>query len=319
MGKRIVGLVLVALIGIVSATPVHSQNIVRVVDSERSTARLFLSSSKKPNASASVAVARMAGEVKRDAGDSRPSVFDFTVYPADGTAVSQASNDQGAGNLGSAGDYTVISFKSKHVVPGDPDSFLVTGDLTVTYVEQIATYADLSEAYAGPVYGPALMHSVKQEVILEFQKVSHSELQGASEGTTEWSASGTISGEEFPELLNAVSTTNWPVFVADEQCAMPSSVGEDYSGPTCTGKTVERASRTDLQCAMPSTVGEDYAGEVCTGTPLHVVAGRNAENRTSERGQGAGKTDELVADEVKIQLDLRLTSAVPIVVRAESR
>ena len=122
-------------------------------------------------------------------------------------------------------------------------------------------------------------------------------------------ASGTISGEEFPELLNAISTTNWPAFVADEQCAMPLTVGEDYSGPACTGKTIERASRTDLECTMPSTVGEDYAGEVCTGTPLHVVTGRKAENYSVERGQGFRRSDELVADEVKIELDLQLTSA----------
>lgn len=291
MANRIVALGFVALIEIVLATPVHAQNTVWSIDFEHSSARLFLSSSKKPDASVNVGVARMNGEVKRDAGDSRPSVLDFTVYPADETAVSLPSNDEGGANLEIAGNYTVISFKSSRVVPGDSGSFRVTGDLTVRYVERIATY-DPGEGYSGPVYGPAITHTLKQEALFEFRQVRHGEVQGANEGATEWSASGTISGEEFPELLNAISTTNWPAFIADEHCAMPSSVGEDHSGPACTGKTVERASRTDLQCAMPSTVGEDFAGEVCTGTSLHVLTGRTAENHSGERSQDlVGRTN----------------------------
>jgi hypothetical protein len=87
--------------------------------------------------------------------------------------------------------------------------------------------------------------------------------------------------------MNAVSTTNWPAFAADENCTPPSNVGEDFSGIACTGEGVNRIARADVQCAVPS-VGEDFAGEVCTETaPVEV------------------------ANEVQMQLDLHVTRTAP--------
>jgi len=62
---------------------------------------------------------------------------------------------------------------------------------------------------------------------------------------------------------------------------------------------VDTLARTDLQCTTPLTVGEDFAGEVCTGTPLQVASEYSAQNHKAEANQ-------LVADEVKIQLAVRM-------------
>jgi hypothetical protein len=88
---------------------------------------------------------------------------------------------------------------------------------------------------------------------------------------------------------------------------MPSNVGEDFAGPACTGEVVEPTPRRDLHCEMPPTVGEDYAGEVCTQTssPAVITDARKSEWET--RRHKNGEPTQLVANEVKIQLDLWLT------------
>ena len=279
MGKQMlrksVLAVLLVTVGMMVALPAIAQNTLWRIDSEHSTARLFLASSKNPDAGDNVGVARISGVIDHEAGDPSRSGFDFTVYPADKTADESGKNP----------DYTVIRFKSTQVVPVNQETVRVTGDLTLSYVERSVT-ADPSQGYSGPLYGPPVHHFVTQEAVFEFQKVSPAGTQTATDNQTEWLASSTTIGEDFPQLLNVVSTTNWPTFVADERCVVP-SVGEDFSGPSCTGETVERIARADVQCYMPS-VGEDFAGEICTKT-----------------------SPTLVANEVEMQLDLRLAKTAP--------
>ena len=313
MFRRSALVVLVALSSVIFVAPGLAQNAVWSIDSEHSTARLFLASSRRPDDTVNVGVARATGLVNRNADDSAMPDFDFTIYPADKTASTdpfiQEQNNKKPGN---EPDYTVISFKSTRVVRTDKEIFRVTGNLTVTYVERLVTL-DPSEAYSGPVYGPAITHSLTQEAVFEFHQVNPSRARAAREGDAEWSAVSTISGENFPELLDLVSATNWLVFVADEHCVMPSTIGEDYSGPSCTGETVEPTPRKDLHCEMPTTVGEDYAGEVCTQTSSPAVTTDARENQWEARHHRSGEPNVFVANEVKIQLDLRLTeiSAAP--------
>jgi polyisoprenoid-binding protein YceI len=294
----------VVLGGFIFVVPAPAQNAIWHIDSEHSTGRLFLASSRNPDATVNVGVARANGLVTRNGDDSAVPDIDFTIYPADKTAsLERFQQDQQTEKPGKESDYTVISFKSTRVVRVDSETFRVTGDLTLTYVERLATL-DPSEAYSGPAYGPAIIHSVRQEAVFEFRQVDPSGAQAAKKGNAEWFAVSTISGENFPELLEAVSATNWPTFLADEHCVMPSTIGEGYSGAACTGETVEPAPRKGLHCEMPTTVGEDYAGEVCTQTLSPVVATDAGENRLR-----SSEPNQLVANAVKIELDLHLTSA----------
>jgi polyisoprenoid-binding protein YceI len=304
MFKRSALVVLVVLSSFIFVVPTPAQNNIWRIDSEHSTGRVFLASSRNAEATVNVGVARANGLVTRNADDSAMPDFDFTIYPADKTAsLERLQQEQANDKPGNGPDYTVISFKSTRVVRVDKETFRVIGNLTLTYVERLVTL-DPSEAYAGPVYGPAITHSVRQEAVFEFRQVDPSGAQAAKKGNAEWFAVSTIRGENFPELLEAVSATNWPTFVADEHCVMPSTLGEDYSGPACTGEAVEPAPRKDLHCEMPTTVGEDYAGEVCTQTSSPVVTTDAGENRLR-----SSEPNQLVANAVKIELDLRLTSA----------
>jgi polyisoprenoid-binding protein YceI len=296
--------VLVVLSGFIFVVPAPAQNAIGRIDSEHSTGRLFLASSRNPDATVSVGVARANGLVTRNADDSTMPDFDFTIYPADKTAsLERFQQERQTEKPGDDLDYTVVSFKSTRVVRVDKETFRVTGNLTLTYVQRLATF-DPSEAYSGPVYGPAIIHSVRQEAVFEFRQVDTSGAQAAKKGNAEWFAVSTISGENFPELLEAVSATNWPTFVADENCVMPSTIGEDYPGPACAGETVGPAPRKDLHCEMPTTAGEDYAGEVCAQTSSPVVTTDAGENRLR-----SSEPNQFVANAVKIELDLHLTSA----------
>jgi len=116
------------------------------------------------------------------------------------------------------------------------------------------------------------------------------------EGPGKRQGSSVIAEEDFPELMNAVAATDWPIFVTREDCVMPSNVGEDFSGAACTGGRIDRLARTDVHCQMPSTVGEDFAGEVCTGTALQLA--RNAAQDRFEARQHTGvDQDQLAASE----------------------
>ena|ERR1700722_12356208 len=273
MSKKL-GLISFAVISaVIFVKSASAQNAVWRIDSEHSTARLFLASTKNQASSVNVGVARSSGVIIQTKVNSATPTFNFTIYPA----------DHGV-NAASAPEYTAIHFKSTRVVPIDEANFRVTGDLTVTHVERLLIF-DPTEAYAGAAYGPAVTDSVTQPAVFRFHRMSSYSLTSATEDKAEWSASSATLAEDFPELMNAVSTANWPTFVADERCTMPSTVGEDYAGAKCTGEAVERTARADVHCEMPATVGEDFAGQVCTETsPVR-----------------------LVANEVQMQLDFHLT------------
>src|SRR6266478_5666109 len=299
MFKKFAQFVVVAIAGAVSIAPAFAQNAVSQIDSEHSTARLYLASTKDPNASLNVGVARASGVVKLSAGNAATPNFDFTIYPADEKRTKSAAHRREENP-----DYTAIAFKSRRVVPLAADTYRVSGDLILTYVQRSVSY-DPSEGYSGPTYGPAITSSQTQPASFEFRRA----VSSRNSANAEWIASSTLSAEDFPELLTAVSTTVWPVFVADEKCAMPSNVGsEDYSGPTCTGERVDVAARADLRCDTPAMVGEDFSGEVCTQIAPSIVAPDQGQT-ISARHHHNEDPNHLIANEVQIQLDLLTTTS----------
>jgi polyisoprenoid-binding protein YceI len=293
---------LVALTGLVSVAPAFAQSPISQIDAEHSTARLYLASTRNPSDNLNVGVARTSGVINVSANNSAAPDFDFTIYPAD---KKQSPSDSAAKHRKDKRDYTVIAFKSRSVEPLNANAYRVSGDLTVTYVERVESY-DPTEAYSGPTYGPAVTVSQTQPASFEFRRATSSRASAGSE----WIASSTISGEDFPDLLNAVSSTNWPVFVADERCTMPSNAGqEDYSGPSCTGERVEVAERKDLSCDTPAMVGEDFSGEVCTQIAPTVIAPDKGQTFSAERRDKNSNSNLLIANEVQIQLDLLTTDS----------
>jgi len=175
----------------------------------------FLGAQANPNLF-NVGVAQVNGEVHLVASDPAASLADFTLASAD------------TGTL-----QTKIAFKSTRTVV-ENDEVDVIGDLTLTLLERSATY-NPTEDYAGPVYGERVAHNVTRQVVFVFPKEKLSQPNAPGEV----SATALIGHENFPELLPAIYAVNWPPVVEDEHCQMPTSVGEDYAGPSCTGTVVE--------------------------------------------------------------------------------
>jgi len=210
-------LLLALAIGIASI-PAHAQNGIWQVDAEHSIARLSLGSNPE---SAEVGVARVSGKVAFDSSDPADPIVNLNIKP---------DNSLGA-------DYSEISFKSKRSAMTSDGKLAVVGDLSLTRVERSVTM-DANEGYYGAEYGAPVVQTDTEEVTLVFP----ASLPAAQNGAMQLSASTNISRERFPQLLAALAQGNRPsMVVQDENCTMPSTVGEDYSGAICTGTPVETA------------------------------------------------------------------------------
>src|SRR5882724_8747466 len=292
MAVRFNGIGLYVFAGLLSATPAAAQGTVWRIDGAQSTARLYVTAANRREARINVGVARLTGNVLQGEDSALPATVAFQIYPEDRNpklrkpdgAVSSSQTQIRANS-------TTIAFRSRTVQLLDPNRVLVRGDLTATYVSQNADY-DPSRGYSGPVYGPPVIHSVKREVGFVFRVAPPAGKREARKGSVEWSASSVISSDLFPELWNAVVTTDWPAFLVDEQCKPPSDTSEDFTGPACTGKIIEPEPRTDLDCNMPTSVGEDFSGVTCSGTPLP-AAPKPEGRRRSRQGSSGSPANEI--------------------------
>jgi hypothetical protein len=275
-----------------AAGPGYAQESAHRADSSNSVGRIFLTSSKRPQLQNNIAVTRVSGNIVEGPANA-PSAVNFTLYPADQNADGSAKNT----------DSTIVKFQSRNIQKIDDRTYRASGQLTVTYVVQVPTTGP-SESYSGPTYSQAATYSVNRDATVEMQPVYHPGSNGAA-GYTDWNVKTSVAGHSFPELLVAVSSTSWPEYRNNEQCAMPANVGEDFSGPTCTAEVITTAARTDVQCGIPANPGEDFSGAVCTGTPL-VAPTTREQVRNPVQIVEASNTDSVVADEVLISLNLRV-------------
>jgi polyisoprenoid-binding protein YceI len=239
------------------------------LDSKTSSVQLFQGSRANP-ASVNTGVARVTGKATLDMNDLDNSAFDLNIYPADenwGHALS-AEGSLPTGYILDATDHTLLTFRSTHILRAGNGKLKVIGYLTLTRVEHAVT-ADANEAYAGPAYGEPVIHTETREVTFLFPNsgaaVSSEALTSVALQKTDaldLSGSTRVIHEDFPQLLSAIQGTNWPAVVRNESCQMPSTVGEDFDGATCTG-TVIAAAHND-NCQIPASIGgEGYTGPVC--------------------------------------------------------
>ena len=235
-GKAGATFLLLALVIAVASIPALAQGGVWQVDGQHSIARMSLGSGPR---AVEVGVARVSGKVAFESNDPAAPVVSLNITP---------DSDPGA-------DHSQMSFKSKRSEMTSDGKLAVVGDLSVTRVERSVTL-DANEGYYGAEYGEPVVHTDTREVTLVFPGAS---LSGAQNGAIELTAATHISRERFPQLLTTLAASNWPnLVVEDKNCAMPSTVGEDYSGAVCTGTPVATATNS----VAPATAGggEGYYG-----------------------------------------------------------
>jgi polyisoprenoid-binding protein YceI len=183
-----------------------------------------------------VGFARVAGVVKINGNDSADSSFDFSTY----SALSKAPpmDENGKVNpqwIVTPANHTLVCFHSKGVRQTPDGKLQTTGTLVLTRVDRNVDETP-SEAYAGPVYGPPMIHRMTHEATFVFEVPT----PGRSGSAFHTNGSTKVIGEDFPQLVKAVIGTYWPPVVQDENCQVPDP-SEGYNGAQCTGTYLQSA------------------------------------------------------------------------------
>jgi polyisoprenoid-binding protein YceI len=228
------------------------------VDSRHSDAKLIADATTdygKTKLNVTLGFARVSGRVKIDDLDPTKSSVDLRIYPA--TSMSPSIDEDGKFLslwLENVSNHTLVCFHSKKVVRTPDGRLQTTGELAVTRVDRTVEMTP-NEAYAGPVYGPPVIHRVSREATFVFDFP-------AADGNTQRESSIKASGstalfrEDFPQLVRTVVSTYWPPVVEDENCQVPDA-NEAYSDSECTGTYL---SVHGLPEALHATNGENPPG-----------------------------------------------------------
>ena len=221
--------------------PLHAQDTWQV-DPQHSVATLSLGSGANQ---LQIGLARVSGEVVFESSD-----------PADPIVTLKIVGDP------READYASMSFSSKRSAIRADGKLTVTGDLSVTRVERSVTM-EPNEAYAGPQYGEPVAHTTTHQITLIFSDPRQVPSQTGAMHFSGWS---TVSREDFPVLLDAIALDDWPSqLINDEKCENPSTIGEDYHGPECTGTVI--ASVGNAEVPTGGSGGEGYSGFEPTVSP----------------------------------------------------
>ncbi|MFZ0295079.1 MAG: hypothetical protein WAL52_15830 [Candidatus Sulfotelmatobacter sp.] len=207
------------------------------VDAHHSAAQLVTDATTdygKTKMDVTLGFARMNGRVELDNENLAKSSFDIRLYPAD--SMTPDINEEGkflrewVANLS---NHTLVCFHSKGAVRTPDGKLKTTGQLVLTRVDRNVEVSS-GEAYAGPMYGPPMVHRVSHEASFVFE-VPGDKGKGQKDGGLVLSGSTSMFREDYPQLVRAVVSTYWPPVVQDKNCPAPSGGGEDYRGSQCTG------------------------------------------------------------------------------------
>jgi polyisoprenoid-binding protein YceI len=229
------------------------------VDAHHSDAQLITDATTdngKTKMDVTLGFGRVSGRVEVNNDDLAKSSFDFRMYPA--SSMLPAIDEDGkflSEWIANQSNHTLVCFHSKGAVRTADGRLQTTGNLVLTRVDRNVEATAPSEAYAGPVYGPPIIHRVSHEAtfVFDFPAADGKEQQGGFVA----SGSTRMFREDFPQLVRAVVTTYWPPVVQDKNCQAPSGTGEDYNGAHCTGSVLMVP---PLPAVPSASNGEDYPG-----------------------------------------------------------
>ncbi len=205
------------------------------VDSEFSVARLSVGSERHAS---EIGLARVSGQMVFDSDHPANSTVDLKIAPG---------NEAGSQNVG-------MSFISKQSAMTGDGKLIVTGNLAVTWVERSTTTMDPSEAFAGAANGEPIIHTAVHPLTLVFYLPRQS---AAIHATTRISGTASVARRDFPQLFDAFMLADWPAqLVNGQKCTLPLTVGEDYSGTTCTGTLIASVSNAEVRVGN----GEAFSG-----------------------------------------------------------
>jgi polyisoprenoid-binding protein YceI len=237
------------------------------VDARHSDAKLITDATTdygRTKINVTLGFARVNGTVRWDDADPSKSSIDFRIYPA--TSMSPVIGEDGkflSHWLENLSNHTLVCFHSKRVVRMPDGRLQATGELAVTRVDRNVEMTP-NEAYAGPVYGPPVIHRVSREAtfVLDFPATD-----GKGQKESHMSGSTSMFREDFPQLVRTVVSTYWPPVVQDENCQVPDA-NEAYSGSQCTGTYLA----TD---GLPAAPHAPNAEDVGVATNFNAMVGNH--------------------------------------------
>lgn len=240
------------------------------VDARHSDARLSTDGTTdfgKTKMNVTVGFTRVNGTVQLDAATPANSKFDFRMYPAG--SMAPPIDEEGKVRIewfANHANNTLMCFHSKGATLTSDGRLQTTGQLVLTRVDRNVEVT-ASEAYAGPVYGPPMIHRIPHEATFVF------DVPKEKDGSVVISGSTKVVREDFPQLVKSVIATYFPPVVQDKNCDVPVTIGgEGYSGAQCTGTFLMAP---PLPEAPHAAGGEDYPGpagfNAVTGERLDIV------------------------------------------------
>jgi len=261
------------------------------VDARHSDARLSTDGTTdfgKTKMNFTIGFTRVNGTVKIDTTAPANSTFDFRMYPAGSMAPD--IDEEGKVRIewfANHANSTLMCFHSKGASQTSDGRLQTIGNLVLTRVDRNVELTP-SEAYAGPVYGPPVIHRVSREATFVFDSPIASS-GDQKDGAILVSGSTKVIREDFPQLLKTVIATYWPPVVQDKNCEMPVMAGEGYSGSQCTGTFLEAL---PLPEAPRASSGEDYPGppgfNAIGGERLNIIVRLRLTPTVSGAPTGAG-------------------------------
>lgn len=228
------------------------------VDARHSDAQLITDATTnygKTKIDATLGFARVSGVIQLDEGDSAKSSVDLNIYPANsmGPPIEEGSGKLRDQWLANMANHTLVCFHSRGLSRRPDGQLQTTGNLVLTRVDRNVEVTP-SEAYSGPVYGPPMIHRVNHEMTFILNPAATDAKDHKDSGIM-MAGSMRMFREDFPQLVQAVVSTHWPVVVQDASCKAATQVGEDYHGPECTGVFLEPPPLPQVPQSGP---GEDY-------------------------------------------------------------
>ena len=274
---------LVAAAIAVMAFAAQGQDQLFQVDSERSTASIFIESRGETPVSVNVGIAKVSGLAFFDHHDISKSTVHLYIYPAvkDAKLFDDDGNFRRDAELNLA-RYMLMSFKSHSASIDSSGGLELSGTLDVTYIDRAAT-TPWSIAYSGAVPAPPTTEDTSYEVRAVVPGVSRNREPNWPAVNSNLVATISTTDEATPGLNHNLRQSIWPIVVLDEHCTMP-NFGADtrgYTGPSCSGTPV-----------LTEPVGE---------VPAWNAAGYS------------GRTDPPVPhDRIRIEFRMRLLEAKPM-------
>ena len=211
------------------------------VDARHSDAQLITDATTdygKTKMNVTLGFARVNGRVELNNDDLAKSSFDFRIYPA--TAMAPIIDEDGkflSHWLADVSNETLVCFHSKGAVRTADGRLQTTGNLILTRIDRNIVATTASEGYAGPAYGPPMLHRVSHEATFLFE-VPAAGGKDPKDGGIVASGSTRMAREDYPQLVKAAVSTYWPPVVQDKNCQVPAP-SEDYRGAECTGTFLE--------------------------------------------------------------------------------